>query len=84
MTLDFEGVEPLYRQLARILREQITSGQIPPGRRLPSKLSIRQEYGVSQNTTERALKLLRDEGLIETSMGRGLFATPLADRPKLP
>ena len=68
MTLDFEGRDPLYRQLANILREQIASGQVPPGRRLPSKLSIRQEYGVSQNTTERALKLLRDEGLIETSM----------------
>jgi len=82
MALDFEGKEPLYRQLASILRGQIASGQIPPGRRLPSKLSIRQEYGVSQNTTERALQLLREEGLIETSMGRGLFVTQPEDRPK--
>ena len=82
MTLDFEGKEPLYRQLANILREQIASGQVPPGRRLPSKLSIRQQCGVSQNTTERALKLLRDEGLIETSLGRGLFVTQPEDRPR--
>ena len=82
MTLDFEGKEPLYRQLANILREQIASGQVPPGRRLPSKLSIRQQWGVSQNTTERALKLLRDEGLIETSLGRGLFVTQPEDRPQ--
>ena len=82
MVLDFEGKEPLYRQLAAILREQITSGQIPPGRRLPSKLAIRQQYGVSQNTTERALAILKDEGWIETSLGRGMFVRPREDRPR--
>lgn len=81
MPLDFEGKEPLYRQLAAILREQITSGEIPPGRRLPSKLAIRQQHGVSQQTTERALSILKDEGLIETSMGRGLYVTQPEDRP---
>lgn len=82
MVLDFEGKTPLYRQLATLLREQITSGEIPPGRRLPSKLAIRQQYGVSQNTTERALALLKDEGLIETSLGRGMFVTQPEDRPQ--
>ena len=38
------------------------------------------QYGVSQNTTERALALLKDEGLIETSMGRGMFVTWPEDR----
>jgi GntR family transcriptional regulator len=81
MTLDFEGKEPLYRQLAAVLRAMIDSGEIPPGRRVPSKKTIQQEYGVSQNTTERALALLKDEGLIETSLGRGLFVTQPEDRP---
>ena len=80
MTLDFEGREPLYRQLAAILRGMIDSGEIQPGRRLPSKRALEQQYGVSQNTTERALALLKDEGLIETSMGRGLFVTRPEDR----
>jgi GntR family transcriptional regulator len=82
MTLDFEGVVPLYRQLAGILRAMIDSGEIPPGRRLPSKKALIQEYQVSQNTVERALFLLKDEGLIETSMGRGLFVTQPEDRPQ--
>ena len=73
MTLDFEGREPLYRQLAAILRGMIDSGEIPPGRRLPSKRAIEQRWGVSQQTTERALAILKDEGLIETSLGKGLF-----------
>jgi DNA-binding GntR family transcriptional regulator len=82
MTLDFEGKEPLYRQLAAELRRMIDSGEIPPGRRLPSKKAIVQQYGVSQNTAERALAILKDEGLIETSMGRGLFVVPPEDRPR--
>jgi GntR family transcriptional regulator len=81
MTLDFEGKEPLYRQLAAVLRAMIESGKIPPGRRLPSKKALEQHYGVSQNTVERALALLKDDGLIETSMGRGLFVTQPEDRP---
>ncbi len=81
MALDFEGKTPLYEQLAQILREQIAAGEIPPGRRLPSKLALRQEYGVSQNTVERALDLLRGAGLIETSLGRGLYVTEPGDRP---
>lgn len=81
MTLDFEGKEPLYRQLATVLRGMIESGEIPPGRRLPSKKSIQQRWEVSQNTVERALALLKDDGLIETSMGRGLFVTQPEDRP---
>ena len=80
MALDFEGKEPLYRQLAGDLRAMINSGEIPPGRALPSKKAIAQRWGVSQNTTERALDLLRGEGLIETSMGRGIFVRE--DRPE--
>ena len=82
MPLDFEGREPLYRQLAAVLRAMIDSGEIPPGRRLPSKKTIQQTYGVSQQTTERALSVLKDAGLIEPSAGRGLFVTEPGDRPQ--
>ena len=82
MALDFEGKEPLYRQLAGDLRAMINSGEIPPGRALPSKKAIQQRWGVSQNTVERALDLLCGAGLIETSMGRGLFVTWPQDRPE--
>ncbi len=81
MPLDFEGKEPLYRQLAAVLRAMIDSGEFPPGRRLPAKKMIMQTYGVSQQTTERALGILKAEGLIEPSPGRGLFVTEPGDRP---
>lgn len=84
MTIDHEGFEPVYRQLAAILRGRIERGELPPGRPLPSKKTLQQEYGVSQGTVERALDLLRDEGLVATSMGRGVFVVPEAERPASP
>lgn len=71
--IDFDGPVPAYRQLADILRRLIESGKIPPGRPIPSKRTAGQEYGVGGHTYDRAVTLLRDEGLIETVKGKGHF-----------
>lgn len=80
MEIDTGGIEAPYRVLARILRERITSGQIPPGRQIPSQTELEQESGLSRSTIKKALDLLKDEGLIESSPGRGMFVK-LADTP---
>lgn len=71
--IDFEGPVPVYRQLAAILRERITSGEIPPARPIPSKRILKQTFGVGARTVDRAVDVLRGEGLIETVLGKGLF-----------
>jgi GntR family transcriptional regulator len=71
---------PVYVQLASILREMITSGQIPPRRAIPSKNTIMQTYGVALGTTNKALDLLRSEGLIRSVQGLGVFVTDPASR----
>jgi GntR family transcriptional regulator len=73
--LDHESNVHLYRQLAGELRRQIASGEIPVHRPIPSKKTLVQVYGVSAGTVERALDVLKDEGLLETVQGRGLFVT---------
>lgn len=73
--LDHEGHRHLYRQLADELRRQIGSGEIPVHRPIPSKKTLIQQYGVSPGTVERALDVLKDEGLLETVQGRGLYVT---------
>lgn len=78
MSIDHDVEEPLYLQLAAILRGQITSGELE--RRVPSVKSLTQEYGVAQGTAERALAVLREEGLIRSRMGRGHFVVPAAER----
>jgi len=79
VTLDHEAETPLYRQLAAILRDRIASGQI--ARRVPSVKSLTQEFGIAQGTAERALAVLREDGLIRSAMGRGHFVVPEAERP---
>ena len=69
--IDDQSPEPLYRQVAGILRERIASGDIIS--RLPSLKTITQEYGVSHVTAEKAVALLREEGLVVVVIGRGAF-----------
>jgi DNA-binding GntR family transcriptional regulator len=69
--LDPAGTDPLYVQLATRLRDGIASGEIEA--RVPSAKTLAQQYEVSVGTAERALALLREEGLIRSASGRGHF-----------
>lgn len=73
MTIDREGPVPPYRQIANQLRERIASGSIPVGRRIPSLVEMEQEYGVARDTLRKAVKVLKDEGLVETVNGMGVY-----------
>jgi GntR family transcriptional regulator len=64
---------PVYRQLADLLRKQIASGEIPPRTPLPSTKQLSQEHGLAVGTVLRAVDVLRDEGLVVTVPGRGVF-----------
>ena len=71
--IDHEGPIAPYLQLAAILREQIRSGKIPVGRRIPSQRYLAQEYDLSHNTVNKAIEVLKGEGLVERAPGRGMF-----------
>jgi DNA-binding GntR family transcriptional regulator len=65
--------EPVYRQLARILRAQIQSGELPAGQALASEAALSQRFGVGRDAARDALALLRGEGLVVTTRGIGTF-----------
>jgi GntR family transcriptional regulator len=73
MTVDHLGQEPLYLQLAGILRGMIERGDLEPGQPLPSESYLQQEHGLSRGTVRMAIRTLRDEGLVITLSGRGTF-----------
>lgn len=79
--IDPGAPEPLYEQLAAILREQIRTGQIPPRRMLPSNRTLTQEYAIARGTASRAVAILIEEGWAYTVRGRGVFSVAEADRP---
>ena len=74
--IDPEGPEPLYLQLAAVLRGRIERGELPANRPIPSIAQLQQEFGLARGTALRAVDLLRQEGLVRTVAGRGTFVVP--------
>ena len=72
-TIDRQAKESAYMQLYRQLREDIVSGLLPLGTRLPSKRQLAEELGLSVITVEHALALLCDEGYAEARPRSGTY-----------
>ncbi|MCW2899559.1 MAG: GntR family transcriptional regulator [Streptosporangiaceae bacterium] len=80
MSIEF-GETPRYLQLAAILREQILSGEIGPKQPIPSKRMLRTQYSVAAGTVDKAVEVLRQEGLVMTVPGLGIFPVAPENRP---
>jgi len=65
----------LHEQVAGEIRRAIADGEAKPGERLPPAKDLAAELGVNTNTVLRALRQLRDEGLLEFRRGRGISIT---------
>ena len=62
----------LYEQVAGEIRRAIAEGEAKPGERLPPAKDLAAVLGVNTNTVLRALRVLRDEGLVEFRRGLGI------------
>jgi GntR family transcriptional regulator len=62
----------LHEQVAGEIRRAIADGEAKPGERLPPARDLAAVLGVNTNTVLRALRQLRDEGLLEFRRGRGI------------
>lgn len=65
--------QPPYLRIAHDLRRQIAAGKLKVGDRLPSNKEIASTYDVASMTASKATDALRDEGLVESRLGSGLF-----------
>ena len=63
-----------YKQVAAQIRAMIEDGSIRPGGKIPSETRITQETGVARSTARRAVKLLREEGIVVTAAGFASYA----------
>lgn len=64
---------PLYQQLYQALRQEIQTGGIPAGQKLPSKRKLAEQLNVSVNTVDSAYTQLEAEGFVQSSPRRGFF-----------
>ncbi len=64
-----------YEQLAASLRDDITSGRFNPGDQLPTVVDLAAAHTVAVGTVNRAVALLKSEGLIDVARGRRAVVT---------
>ena len=62
-----------YQEIADRLRDQIDSGTLQPGERLPSEPDLVKPFDASRNTVRLAIALLTNQGLVVTRQGLGTF-----------
>jgi GntR family transcriptional regulator len=74
-----EPVE-LHEQVAAEIRRVIADGEAKPGERLPPAKDLAAVLGVNTNTVLRALRQLRDEGLLDFRRGRGIRVAGTPER----
>jgi GntR family transcriptional regulator/MocR family aminotransferase len=80
VALDRTSGVPLPRQLATQVRDQVVTGVLPVGLRLPSTRALAADLGVSRSVTEQAYDQLTAEGWLESRRGSGTYVAAGADR----
>ncbi len=71
--MPYEYTPPKYAQVIAEMQRRIESGEYPPGSMLPSEHQLSAEFGTARPTVVRALRVLRQEGWIDTQQGKGSF-----------
>jgi GntR family transcriptional regulator len=82
MALQFnpDSVTPLYEQAATYVAAQIERGELKPGQKLPAERDLAEEWGIGYQTVRRAMRELRERGLIVSRVGKGTFVSGEVNR----
>lgn len=81
--IDRNDAALLHEQVAAQIRQAIADGEAKTGERLPPTRHLAAVMGVNTNTVLRAVRLLRDEGLLELRQGHGIRVTGTPGRSAL-
>ncbi len=73
----------LHEQVALELRRAIADGEVGPGERIPQAKDLAAVLRVNTNTVLRALRILRDQGLLELGRGRGIRVAGTPERVEI-
>ncbi|MBG0850414.1 FadR family transcriptional regulator [Streptomyces spinoverrucosus] len=75
------GPVRLADQVAAVLADEIESGRLAEGDKLPTEVELVKQLGVSRTVVREAVSRLRNAGLVEPRQGRGVFVLPRRTRP---
>ena len=78
---DPDSVTPLYEQAADYVAGLVASGTLAPGQKLASERDLADQWGIGYQTVRRAMRELRERGLVVSRVGKGTF---IAGKPEAP
>ena len=81
--LDYRDARPIYTQICDGFREQIATGVLQPGEKLPSVRELAGELAINPNTIQRSYRQLEMEGWIVTVPGKGCFVCSKPEQPDM-
>lgn len=73
IVIDKQSDRPIYQQIYLALREQITSGELAPGQKLPSIRALASKLSIARNTVDSAYRQLQVEGFVNSRQGSGFI-----------
>ena len=73
--MNFDPMSPIWLQVATRIKQQIVTGELPPGSKLPVGRDLALQYGINPNTAARIYQEMEREGLCRTQRGLGTFVT---------
>lgn len=75
MAIDPQSPTPASVQLAGLIRQQIATGELEPGKKIPPHKELAETHKIATQTVQNGLRLLREEGLLHSAGQRGTFVT---------
>ncbi|WP_168583604.1 GntR family transcriptional regulator [Gephyromycinifex aptenodytis] len=75
-SLDPQLPKPMYLQVAALIADRITAGELPTHHRLPAEPELARDLGIARGTLRKALSELISQGLLVRVHGRGTFVAP--------
>ena len=73
--MEFNNNIPIYMQVIERIKQDIVSGKLKPGEKMPSSREYSNELGINFNTVARVYKELENEKIVFTKRGLGTFIT---------
>jgi GntR family transcriptional regulator len=83
VNIDRDAPIALHDQVAAEIRRAIAEGEAAPGDRLPPAVDFATVLGVNKNTVIRAFRMLRDEGILDFTRGRGVRVVGTPEQSKV-
>jgi len=79
-TIDPDDPRPPFRQVADVIRAAILTGRLTPGDKIPSGPELAERYHIAKNTAQKAVDALKDEGLVVSRHGSGVYVRERTER----